>query len=135
MLESRSSGVTRFTCTATGQLWEAAIPHVFEPCIRCLADNRVVEDRASAGGKNKNREFSKVGRITLTDGRSLSRHDRTRLQYWLWFLREIFCPSDRVCLCHERRIYRLRTFPHSRYSARILDAGSVVVRAAAHIRS
>src|SRR5436190_14584080 len=112
MLESRSNSAAWFARATAGQLHEAAVSHLFEPCIRCLASKRSVENGASADGKNENREFGKVGRITTTDHRSLPRHSRTRLQYWLSFLRKIFCRSDRVCLSHERWIHRLRAFPH-----------------------
>ena len=135
MLESGSNGAAWFACATAGPLHEAAVSHLFEPCIRRLAGNSSVDNRASADGKNEDREFGKVGRITTTDHRSLPRHSRTRLQFWLSFLREIFCRCDRVCLSYKRRIHRVRAFPHRRFAALILDAGSILVRSTDHIRS
>lgn len=117
MLESRSNGAARFARPAAGQLHEAAISHLLESYIRCLAGNRCVENRGSTERKNQDRESGKVGRITVTDRGSLPRHDRTRLQYCVPLLRKIFCGSDCVCLGHKRRINRLCAFPHCRHAA------------------
>src|SRR5947207_11220513 len=65
MLESGSNGAAWFACAAAGPLHEAAVSHLLEPCIRRLAGNSSVDNRASADGTNEDREFGKVGRIRL----------------------------------------------------------------------